>query len=69
MNQADTTVRTRRWEEGAVVEEGFPLEEVSDHLDREGSLLWVDLCEPDRAHLQRLADELEIGRASCRERV
>ncbi|WP_323099569.1 magnesium transporter CorA family protein [Intrasporangium sp. YIM S08009] len=60
MSQTDATVRTRRWEDGTVVEEDFPLEEVSDHLDREGSLLWVDLCEPDRAHLQRLADELGL---------
>jgi magnesium transporter len=54
------TVRTCRWEDGAVVEEGFALEQVSDHLDREGSLLWVDLCEPDHDHLLRLAGELGL---------
>jgi magnesium transporter len=54
------SVTTCRWEDGQVVEQGFPLEEVSDHLDREGSLLWVDLCEPDHAHLMRLAEELGL---------
>ena len=43
-----------------MVEQGFPLEEVSDHLDREGSLLWADLCEPDHEHLMRIADELGL---------
>ncbi len=53
-------VTTRRWEDGSVVEQDFPLDEVSEHLDRDGSLLWVDLCEPDHAGLLALADVLGL---------
>jgi len=53
-------VTTRRWEDGKVVEEGFPLDEVSEHLGRDGSLVWVDLCEPDHSELLSLAHELGL---------
>jgi len=53
-------ITTRRWEDGKVVEEDFPLDDVSDHLDRDGSLVWVDLCEPDHAELLALARELDL---------
>ena len=49
-----------RWEHGKVVDEGFPLEDVSELLGREGSLIWVDLCEPDHAGLRALAQELGL---------
>jgi magnesium transporter len=49
-----------RWEHGKVVDEGFPLEDVSELLGREGSLIWVDLCEPDHAGLRALAGELGL---------
>ena len=49
-----------RWEHGKVVDEGFPLEDVSELLGREDSLLWVDLCEPDHAGLRALAQELGL---------
>ena len=50
---------TRRWQDGAVVDEDFPLDDVSEHLARDGSLVWVDLCEPDHTELLALARELE----------
>jgi len=49
-----------RWEHGKVVDEGFPLEDVSELLGREGSLIWADLCEPDHAGLRALAQELGL---------
>ncbi|TQM58607.1 magnesium transporter CorA family protein [Humibacillus xanthopallidus] len=53
-------VTTRRWEDGKVVEEDFALDEVSEHLGRDGTLVWVDLCEPDHAALRALAGELGL---------
>ena len=53
-------VTTRRWEDGKVVEEDFPLDAVSEHLGRDGSLVWVDLCEPDHSELLSLAHELGL---------
>ena len=53
-------VTTCRWEHGKVVEQGFPLEDVSAHLERADSLIWVDICEPDHADLLALAGELGL---------
>jgi magnesium transporter len=53
-------VTTRLWRDGQVVEEDFPLSEVSKHLEAHGSLIWVDLCDPDRAELGQLAKELGL---------
>ena len=58
-----------RWEQGKVVDEGFPLEDVSDLLQREDSLIWVDLCEPDHAGLRALADELGLDRHAVEDAV
>ena len=55
-------VRTRLWIDGALKTENFPLEDVSEHLAENGTLIWVDLCNPDRVLLDRLADELGLDR-------
>ncbi|MDR3068225.1 MAG: magnesium transporter CorA family protein [Cellulomonas sp.] len=59
----DTTgvVRTRRWEAGQIVAEGFDLAEVSDHLADPAALVWVDLLDPDHGLLERLADEIGLS--------
>jgi len=51
-------VRTRLWRDGRLEVEDFPLEKISEHLQEEGVLVWLDLCEPDHALLQKLASEL-----------
>jgi len=53
-------VRTRLWRDGRLEREDFPFEDVSDHLQEEGALVWVDLCEPDHERLLKLADELTL---------
>ncbi|HET8987701.1 MAG TPA: magnesium transporter CorA family protein, partial [Humibacillus sp.] len=53
-------VTTRRWVDGKLVEEDFALDEVSERLGTDGSLVWVDLCEPDHSELLALARELEL---------
>ncbi len=53
-------VHTVLWRKGEVTARDFPLEEVSDHLDEEGALVWVDICEPDQHDLMRLAEELSL---------
>ena len=61
-DMADTaaTVRSRLWRDGALVAEDFPFEQVSDYLDEDGCLVWVDLCGPNPRHLTELADELTL---------
>lgn len=48
------------WRKDGEVLKDFPLEEVSDHLQEAGTLVWVDLCAADRDRLGELADELSL---------
>jgi magnesium transporter len=52
--------RSRLWRSGTLVEENFPFELISDYLDEDGCLVWVDLCEPQPAALDSLAEELAL---------
>ncbi|WP_420749470.1 magnesium transporter CorA family protein [Rhodococcus sp. O3] len=61
MSSADTDgVRTRLWRGGQLVDENFPLADVSDHLADDSALVWVDLWEPDHERLLALAEELGL---------
>ena len=51
---------TRVYRKGVLEAEGFPLAEVSDHLERPDTVVWVDLCGPSRDQLHQLADELSL---------
>ncbi|WP_249354339.1 magnesium transporter CorA family protein [Rhodococcus sp. USK13] len=53
-------VRTRLWRQGRLAATDFPLAEVSDHLEEDGALVWLDLCDPDHAQLCELAEELAL---------
>jgi magnesium transporter len=51
-------VRTRVWRNGVLERSDFPFEQVSDYIEQEDCLVWADLCAPDRATLDKLAEEL-----------
>jgi magnesium transporter len=51
---------TRVWRKGVLEDEDFPAGRISDFLDHDDALVWVDLCAPDRDDLQRVADELGL---------
>jgi magnesium transporter len=53
-------VRGRVWRKGELVAEDFDFERISDYLEEESSLTWVDICDPDHARLQALAGELVL---------
>jgi len=57
---ADSAVRTRLWRDGVPQAENFPLEDLSEHLHRDGALVWVDLLNPGHGVLTELADELAL---------
>jgi magnesium transporter len=38
----------------------FPIAEVSDHLEHDDEIVWVDLCAPDADDVHRLAGELDL---------
>jgi magnesium transporter len=52
--------RTRLYRDGELIEENFPVALISDHLAEEGSTVWFDLCEPDRADLTAISEELGL---------
>jgi magnesium transporter len=51
---------TRVYCNGVLEAEGFPLADVSEHLERPGTVVWVDFCRPDKEQLHDLAGELGL---------
>ena len=51
---------TRVYCKGTLEAEGFPVADVSEHLDRPDTVVWVDLCRPSKSELDELASELEL---------
>ena len=53
--------RTRLYRHGVLELEGFPVAEISDHLDDEAVTIWLDLRDPDRDDLAVLSDEFGLN--------
>jgi magnesium transporter len=53
-------VTTRVYRAGRLEAADFPVEQVSDYLADGDATVWVDLCAPDRADLDVVADELGL---------
>jgi len=47
---------------GVVVLEDFPVEGISEHLEKTDAIIWVDLCAPDAEDLSLVAEELGLHR-------
>lgn len=48
------------WRNGELEGEDFPIENISEHLQNDDCLVWVDICDPDSEHLTALAEELAL---------
>ena len=59
-DDTDGAVRGRVWRDGQVVAEDFDFARISDYLEDQESLTWVDICDPDHRILQKLAGELVL---------
>ena len=51
---------TRVYRNGALEAEDFPVADVSEHLERPDTVVWVDFCGPSKEQLHELADELGL---------
>jgi magnesium transporter len=51
------------------VAENFPLSQVSDYLAQDDCLVWADVCAPDHAELQEIADELGLDALAVEDAV
>ena len=55
-----TAIQTRAYVDGRCAADGFPLTEVSDWLERDDTVVWVDLCDATEAELHMLSSELGL---------
>lgn len=62
-------VRGRVWRAGQEIAADFPLEDLDCWLADPGVLVWVDLCEPEPALLDRLAEELSLNPLSVEDAI
>ena len=52
--------RTRLYRDGQLVEQGFAIERISDHLTDSGAMVWLDLRSPDQGDLLVLQEEFGL---------
>jgi hypothetical protein len=52
--------RTRLYRDGRLVEQGFAIERISDHLTDPGTMIWLDLRNPDQEDLSVLQEEFGL---------
>jgi magnesium transporter len=65
----DRIARTRAYHDGQLVAEDFPVADVSDHLTEPDTVVWVDLCAPDTADLEIVAQELGLHELAVEDAV
>ncbi|MBD8702425.1 magnesium transporter CorA family protein [Frigoribacterium sp. CFBP 13712] len=59
-SSSSTATVTRAYRGGELIAHGFPLAEVSDHLEDADCIVWVDFTDPSPADLAELEDELGL---------
>jgi magnesium transporter len=52
--------RTRVYSGGKLLAQGFPVDDISEHLKDESAVIWLDLLAPDRSDLAVLSDEFGL---------
>ncbi|HXL20148.1 MAG TPA: magnesium transporter CorA family protein [Streptosporangiaceae bacterium] len=52
--------RTRVYRDGNLAAEGFPVAEISDYLEQDGTVVWLDLHDPDQDDLAVLSEEFGL---------
>jgi magnesium transporter len=53
---------TRLYASGKLALEDFPLAEISEHLEKPDTVVWLDLCRPTSEELRGLSDEFGLHR-------
>lgn len=52
--------RTRLYRNGVLEAEGFPIDDVSDHVGDSSAVVWFDLCSPTPDDLAKISEELGL---------
>src|SRR3954463_8880067 len=53
-------IQTRAYRKGVLEHSDFPVADVSELLEDDGLVIWIDLCSPEEAMLDEIADELNL---------
>ncbi len=59
-NGTTCVAHTRAYRDGVLVEEGFDVALVSNHLDVEGTVVWLDLLKPSHQDLEVVVEEFGL---------
>jgi magnesium transporter len=59
-NGTTCVAHTRAYRDGRLVDEGFDVALLSDHLDVEGTVVWLDLLQPTKEDLGVLVEEFGL---------
>jgi magnesium transporter len=51
---------TRLYRDGVLEAKDFPAAQISDYLEEPGTVVWLDLCEPDQADLEVVSEEFGL---------
>jgi len=51
---------TRLYRDGVLEAKDFPASQISDYLQEPGTVVWLDLCEPDQEDLQVISEEFGL---------
>ena len=51
---------TRLYRQGMLEAKDFPAAQISDYLQQPGTVVWLDLCEPDPVDLEVLSEEFGL---------
>ena len=51
---------TRLYRDGMLDAKDFPAAQISDYLQEPGTVVWLDLCEPDRTDLEVVSQEFGL---------
>lgn len=68
-NGTTCVAHTRAYRDGELVEEGFDVALVSDHLEVEGTVVWLDLLQPSVEDLQVLVEEFGLHELAVEDAV
>ena len=60
MGHEQVEVHSRVWRNGQLEAEDFDFARISDYLEQDDCLVWVDICDPDSQQLADLAEELAL---------
>src|SRR4029453_7999942 len=51
---------TRLYRQGVLEAKDFPAAQISDYLQTPGTVVWLDLCEPDQQDLEVISEEFGL---------